>query len=141
MGPSCSIHPAKSYFSDGLLGRIDNITINGAQGTARGTSVILGHADRPLKNLTIEGLRVKMLPENRPDKRATHAMVMEHVEGLTLRNIDVRWDDQSPEPAWGSALVLRGIDQLRMDGFHGSPGSRAAGVQVIQRERVRDDLR
>ena len=123
------------------LGRIENITINGAQGTARGTSTILGQADRPLKNLTIEGLHVKMLQENRADKRATHAMVMEFVEGLTLRNIDVGWDDDAPEPAWGSALVLRDIDRLRLDGFHGSPGSRAAGVPSIQRERVRDDPR
>lgn len=131
----------KKRTPESRLGRIENITINGAQGTARGTSVILGQADRSLKNLTIEGLHVKMLPENRTDKRATHAMVMEHVEGLTLRNIDVGWDDGSPEPAWGSALVLRDIDQLRLDGFHGSPGRRASGVLAIQRERVRDDLR
>ncbi len=59
-------------------------------------------------------------------------------KGLTLRDICVEWDQQSPEPAWGSALVLRDIDELRMEGFHGSPGSRAAGVPAIQKERVRD---
>ena len=128
----------KKRTPESRLGRIENITISGVQGTARGTSVILGHAERPLKNLTVEGLRVKMLTEDRPDKRATHAMVMERVDGLTLRDIYVEWDQQSPEPAWGSALVLRDVDQLRMEGFHGSPGSRAAGVQVIQKERVRD---
>ncbi len=131
----------KKRTPESRLGRIENITISGAQGTARGTSLIRGQADRPLKNLSIEGLHVKMLPEDRPDKRATHAMVMERVDGLTLRNIDVEWDSQSPEPAWGSALVLRDIDQLIMEGFHGSPGSRAAGLQAIQRERVRDALR
>ena len=128
----------KRRTAESPLGRIENITIDGAQGTARGTSVILGDTGRPLRNITIEGLHVRMLPENRPDKRATHGMVIERVEGLTLRDIDVDWDDQSPEPAWGSALVLRDIDQLVIEGFRGRPGSRNAGVPAIQKERVRD---
>ena len=61
-----------------------------------------------------------MLPEDRPDKRATHAIVVERVDGLTLRNIDIDWDDRSPEPAWGSALVLRGVSRLILREFHGA---------------------
>jgi hypothetical protein len=122
------------------LGRIENITIDGAQGTARGTSLISGHAERPLKNITIDRLRVKMLPENRPDKRATHAMVIERVQGLTLREIDVDWDDQSPEPQWGSALVLSDIAGLRLSGFRGIAGSRDPGVPPIRRDRVKEVL-
>jgi len=131
----------KKRTPESRLGRIENVTIDGAQGTARGTSLIAGQPGRPLKNLTIQGLRVKMLAENRPDKRATHGMVIEQVEGLTLRNIDVEWDEESPEPAWGSALVLRDITELRLDGFHGSAGSRTAGVLPIQRARVKEDVR
>jgi hypothetical protein len=124
---------------DSRLGRIENIHIHGAQGTARGTSLISGHADRPLKNITIEGLRVKMLPENKPDKRATHGMVMERVDGLTLRDVQVDWDDQSTEPAWGSALVLRDIDRLRIELFRGRAGARSNAVPAIQKERVRTE--
>jgi hypothetical protein len=130
----------KKRTPDSALGRIENIAIDGAQGTARGTSLISGNADRPLENITIEGLRVKMLPEKRPDKRATHAMVMEHIEGLTLRNIDVEWDGQSPEPAWGSALVLRDIGGLRVEGFRGRPGNQSSGVPAMRQERVREAL-
>ncbi len=57
------------------LGRIENVTIDGAGGTARGTSLISGQAERPLENIAIRGLRVRMLPEDRPDKRATHGIV------------------------------------------------------------------
>ena len=128
----------KKRTPDSPLGRIENIIIDGAQGTARGTSLISGHAERPLRNITIQGLRVKMLPEDRPDKRATHAMVMEHVDGLTLRNVEVDWDDQAPEPAWGSALVLRDIGRLRMEGFEGRAGTRTAGTPAVVRERVRE---
>ena len=57
------------------LGRIGDITIDGAQGTARGTSLVAGHAERKLENITIANLRVKMLAEDRPDKRATDALI------------------------------------------------------------------
>ena len=120
------------------LGRIENITIDGAQGTARGTSLVAGHVDRPLKNITIEGLRIKMLAENQPDKRATDAIVIERVDGLTLRDVKVDWDDQSPEPSWGSALVLRDIDGLEMNGFRGRSGSRDASVPIVRKERVKE---
>lgn len=120
------------------LGRIENITIDGAQGTARGTSLIAGRMDRPLKNINIEGLRVKMLSEDQPDKRATDAIVIERVDGLTLRDVKVDWDDQSPEPSWGSALVLRDIDGLEMNGFRGRAGSRNASVPPVRKERVKE---
>ena len=128
----------------------ENITVTNSILSSSSTAMVIGtetYADIRhvvFSNIVVRdsnrvfGLRVKMLPENRPDKRATHAIVVQRVEGLTLRNIDVAWDDQFPEPAWGSALVLRDIDQLTMDGFHGSPGSRAADVPAVQRERVHD---
>jgi len=128
----------KKRTPESRLGRIENVTLSGAQGTARGTALISGHAERALKNITIEGLRVKMLPEERPDKRATHAVVIERVDGLTLRNMDVEWDHESPEPAWGSALVLRDISRLVLDGFRGEPGSRSAGAKAIEKERVQE---
>jgi len=122
------------------LGRIENITIDGAQGTARGTSLMAGHAERPLSNITIAGLRVKMLPENRPDKRATHALVLERIEGLRLRDVAVDWDEQAPEPSWGSALLMRDVSGLLMEGFRGRAGSRDPAVPAIHRERVQEVL-
>ena len=100
------------------------------------TSLIDLHAERPLENLTIRNLRVKMLPEERPDKRATHAIVIERVNGLRLSDIDVEWDEVSPEPAWGSALVLRDISNLILDGFRGRAGSRDPGTAAILKTRV-----
>lgn len=122
------------------LGRIENIAIDGAQGTARGTAVIAGHADRPLQNISIERLRVKMLAENRPDKRATHAMTIDRVQGLTLRDVTVDWDDRAAEPAWGSALVLRDVNDLLMNGFRGLPGSRDPAAPAVRKERVKEVL-
>jgi len=120
------------------LGRIENIAIDGAQGTARGTALIAGHAERPLENISIERLRVKMLAENRPDKRATHAMTIDHVQGLTLHDVTVDWDNAAAEPAWGSALVLRDVNDLLMNGFRGRAGSRDPAVPAVRKERVKE---
>jgi hypothetical protein len=100
--------------------------------------LIAGYADRALEDIVIRNLRVKMLPEERPDKRATHAIIIERVNGLTLSNIDVDWDERSPEPAWGSALVLRDVSRLVLDGFRGRAGNPATGTPAIVKQRVKE---
>jgi hypothetical protein len=117
------------------LGRIEHVTVDGAQGTARGTSLVTGHAERPLEDISVSNLRVRMLAENSPDKRATHAFLFERVKGLSLRNVDVEWDREKPEPGWESALVLRDVEGLTLEGFKGEAGR--GGLPGVVRERVR----
>jgi hypothetical protein len=118
------------------LGCIRDITIDGAQGTARGTSLVAGHAERKLENITIANLRVKMLAESLPDKRATHALVFQGIEGLTLRKVEVDWDREKPEPKWGSALVLRDISNLALEDFRGQAAQPDGPSPAIVKERV-----
>lgn len=118
------------------LGRIRDITIDGAQGTARGTSLIAGHAERKLENITIANLRVKMLAENLPDKRATDALVLQAIDGLTLRDVVVDWDREKPEPKWGSALVLRNISNLVMENFRGQAARLDGPLPAVVEENV-----
>jgi len=117
------------------LGRIANITLDGVQGTARGTSLVAGHPDRMLENVSVSNLRVRMLAEDRPDKRASHGLVFEWVKGLSLRNLEVEWDRENPEPGWASALVLRNVEGLSLEGFKGEAGR--SGRPTVVRERVR----
>ena len=86
------------------------------------------------KTSRIANLRVQMLAEKRPDKRATHGLVFERVKRLTLRNLEVEWDTQEPEPGWQSALVLRDVEALTLDGFKGEAGR--SGLPPIVRERA-----
>ncbi len=116
------------------LGRIRDITIDGAQGTARGTSLVAGHTDRKLESITIANLRVKMLAENLPDKRATHGLVFQGVDGLTLRGVDISWDREQSEPKWGSALVLRDVSNLMLQDFQGQAA--VPDIPAILKENV-----
>ncbi len=118
------------------LGRIRDITIDGAQGTARGTSLVAGHAERKLEHITIANLRVKMLAENQPDKRATDALVFQGIDGLTLREVEVDWDREKPEPQWGSALVLRDISNLVLQGFRGQAARPNGSLAAVVEENV-----
>jgi hypothetical protein len=118
------------------LGRIRNITIDGAQGTARGTSLVAGHADRRLENIWIANLRVKMLAENLPDKRASDALVFQAIDHLTLRNVEVDWDQDRLEPKWGSALVLRDITNLVLQDFRGQAAHPNGTLPAVRRENV-----
>lgn len=118
------------------LGRIRDISIDGVQGTARGTSLVAGHAERNLENISISNLRIKMLLENKPDKRATHALVFQDVDGLILRNVQVDWDKENPEPRWGSALVLRDISGLVLQDFRGEAARPGGDVPAVLRENV-----
>jgi hypothetical protein len=118
------------------LGRVENIAINGAQGTARGTSLIAGTAERPLSAISIERLRVRMLPENRPDLRTTDGIAIDHVDGLTLRDVEVSWDRANAQPTWGGGLVLRDIRALRMSDLRVESGR--DGVSAVARDRVEE---
>jgi hypothetical protein len=125
----------KKRTPESRLGRIEHITIDGVQGTARGTSLVAGHAERMLEDITVANVHVRMLPENKPDRRATHALVFERVKGLKLRDVEVEWDRTNPEPKWGSALVLRDIDGLDLREFRGDAGK--PGVPAVVKERVK----
>lgn len=125
----------KKRTPESRLGRIEHVTLDGMQGTARGTSLVAGHADRMLEGIAVRNLRVRMLAENKPDKRATHAFVFERVKGLRLDQVEVAWDRANPETLWQSALVLRDIEGLDLQSFKGEAGR--SGVEAVVKEGVR----
>ncbi len=125
----------KKRTPESRLGRIEHVTVDGAQGTARGTSLVAGHADRMLEDIVVRNLHVRMVAENKPDKRATHALVFERVKGLKLDHVEVVWDRENPEPKWESALVLRDIEGLDLQSFKGEAGK--TGIEAVVKERVK----
>ena len=113
------------------LGAIRDVAISDVIAQARGTSTIVGHAESPIENLRLNGVALHVLPENAVDKRATDAMRVEHVRGLRVRDLSVRWADEQPEPKWASAIVLRRASDFSIDGFSGRQGRVAVNDPAI----------
>jgi hypothetical protein len=118
----------KKRTPESKLGRIEHITVDGAQGTARGTSLIQGHPDQPIEHVTLSNLNIRMLAENTPDKRATHAIRIDSANSITLRNVEVEWAEDQTEPKWGSALALHKVTDLDITGFKGRAAHRTGPV-------------
>ena len=106
------------------LGVIRDIEIHDVVAHVRGTSTITGHVERPLENIRLSNVDLEMLPENAVDKRATHALRLEHVRGARIRDLAVRWSEDAPEPKWQSALVARHVADFDVEGFTGRQGRR-----------------
>lgn len=97
-----------------LIGTIKNITIDNVTAYSQGTSRIITTVDKPLENIRIANLQVFMEPEVTPDKRTTHALLVEGVDGLTLDNVSINWNDKTPEPGWKSGLVLKNVRNFKL---------------------------
>jgi hypothetical protein len=72
-----------------------------------------------------------MLPENAVDKRATHALHLEHVRGARIRGLSVRWSEDASEPKWQSALVVRRVSEFEIAGFTGRQGIRGGNHPAL----------
>ena len=113
------------------LGAIRDIVIDNVTAHARGTSTVAGHPERSIERIRISNVNLEMLPENAPDKRATHALSLEHVRDLRIRDLSVRWSEEGAEPKWQSALAMRRVSDFGIDGFAGRQGLPAAKTPAI----------
>ncbi len=125
------------------LGAIRDITVSNVIARVRGTSTIVGHAERRIENVRLSNIDLTMLPENAPDKRADDALLIESASGVRVRDLSVRWSEEETEPKWRSALVLRKVSDVDVDGFKGRqglPGSNAAPILVedVNRGAIRN---
>jgi len=128
----------KQRTPESKLGAIRNIVIDGVSGTARGTSRVIGHPDRPVENLTVRNLDVRQLAENAKDKRATDAMQFDRVAGLQLEKVSIRWDDTQPEPQWKSAVSLKRVRNFEINGLRARQGLIKGAAPAVYFEAVED---
>jgi hypothetical protein len=118
------------------LGTIRNILVENVVAHGQGTSLVSGHPEKELENITLSNVQLFMHPESLPDKRATHALAVSRVKSLQLRDVSVRWDTLSPEPAWGSALRITDVAELTIDHFTGRQGLIKSDAPAIFLEAI-----
>ena len=125
---------------DSKVGKIENILFQNILAHAQGTSKLQGFPGQPLHDIRLSDVHITMHPEDKPDKRATHALMAEDVQGLSMDRMSVQWDDQEPQDQWQSALYLENVDGLSIDSFRGRPGLRRASDPVISLVNVSNAL-
>jgi polygalacturonase len=104
------------------IGQIRDISIDNINAKVRGTSTITGYEGQHLENIRISNVRLFMDVENAKDKRATDGIRIENVNGLQMRDMSIEWNEGETEPAWQSALVLKGVRDFTIDSFSGRQG-------------------
>lgn len=122
------------------LGRIRDIVIDNVVAHVMGTSTITGHAEQPLENFRISNVQVFMNPENAKDKRATDALKVEGIRGLTIRDLSINWKEDETEEKWQSALVLKNVSDFDIDAFTGRQGLKNGNAPAILMEDVTDGI-
>jgi polygalacturonase len=121
------------------LGVIKDILIQNVMAHVRGTSTITGHPDRPLQNITFSNVQLFMLPEDAKDKRSSHALYVQGVEGINVRDISVKWADET-EHKWQSALVFRKVTDFVIDSFSGRQGLKNGNDAAIVLDDATDGV-
>lgn len=118
------------------LGKIRDIVIDNIIAYPMGTSTITGHPDQPLENIRMSNVQMHMTPENAKDKRSSHALKIEQVNELKIRELSVKWDAESPEEKWESALALINVRDFVIDSFSGRQGLKNGDAPAILMENV-----
>ena len=122
------------------LGKIRDIVIENIISHTRGTSTIKGHQDQPLENIRMTNVQIFMNPEDAIDKRATHALEIENIQGLKIRDLSVRWSQDQVENKWQSALVLKSVSDFEVLYFSGRQGSRDTNYPAILLDNVSEGI-
>jgi hypothetical protein len=113
------------------VGAIQNITIDNVIAYAQGTSRMVSNVGKPLANIRLSNIQVKMEPEATPDKRTTHAMLFSGVDGLRLHNVKVTWNDAAPEPGWQSGLVFQKVNNLQLYEIEARQGPLSSSLPAL----------
>jgi len=122
---------------DSQIGKIKNVVFDNIIAKGQGTSKIEGFPGvKAIENITISNLKLYMQPEDKPDKRATHALTASDMKKLILENVEVNWDTENPEPAWSDALYLQDTEEATVDGLRGISGNQSPEAQLISLHNV-----
>ncbi len=118
-------------------GSIRNVVFENITAYARGTSKVESLIGPGISDITFRNVKIKMLEEDYPDKRADHAFVVKDVNNIRITDLDIEWDEEAVEKKWGSALVIQSCENVVVNGFEGRQGLIDSELPVISMENVK----
>ena len=126
----------KKRTPESRLGAVRNVVVKDVVAHVQGTSRIIGHPERPFENVTLSGIQLFMQPESTPDKRASQGLLVEGVDRLRIRDFELRWAEDAPEPRWQNAVVIRKARDVELSGFVGRSAPGTTDVPAVVMESV-----
>jgi len=129
------VHAKFDPKDDHPAGSIRNVRIRNIFARGQGSSVINGHPDNWLDNISFETIRLAVShdPAALYDK-AVHALKFDMVKNLKLRDIEVVWEKPAHDK-WESAAYFDRIKGLVVDGFTGQAANSGPAIVL---DRVED---
>jgi len=110
--------------------RIQNVFARG-----QGSSIINGHPDKWLEDITLERIRLAVSHDPAaPYDKAVHAIRFDMVKNLKLRDVEVVWEKPAYEQ-WEAAAFFDRVKGLVLDSFTGRAAKAGAAVLL---DRVED---
>jgi polygalacturonase len=118
------------------VGIIRNVKLSNIIAHGPGPSVIHGHVDSPLENVTFDNVRLTIDsdPET-PWRKGPHALTIENARNFRLKDVEIAWDSPTLDH-WQSAIVVNNVHGLILDNV--SAKSAAAGSPAIVMNAVED---
>jgi hypothetical protein len=114
------------------VGTIRNVLIQNVFARGAGPSIVRGHPDSWLENITLQNVRLALADDpHSPLEKAAHVLSVERVRNLRLKDVELVWETPVSEVARG-ALSIDGAQRVTLDGLGASAasGSRAAAVEM-----------
>ncbi len=117
-------------------GSIRNVLIRNVIAHGIGTSSLEGHPDRPLDNVTIDGLALHMTWDPAaPYETAEHALTIRHATHFQMKNVEVYWDEPA-SPRWRSALAAEAVRGLTLESISARQADPAGAAPTIVLTKV-----
>jgi hypothetical protein len=123
------------------VGKIEKVRFHNILASGPGSSRIESGVGRNIRGIDLRGVHLHMLPEQRPDKRASHAFIASQVDELSIDDLRISWEESpAPPPNWGSALLMEGVNGLKISDFEGRQGDPKGEAPVIHLKGVKSAL-
>lgn len=131
------ISPGLPGEEDRPAGAIRNVIIRNVIARGQGTSMLNGHPESWLENISLENVKLFLTADPQsPMQKADHAISVHRARNLKLKEVQVIWD-QPASDKWQSALFAEDVRGLELDGFSGQAArSELPAIALSQAEDV-----
>jgi polygalacturonase len=97
------------------VGVIRNVILSNIIAHGPGPSVIHGHVDSPLENITFDNVRLTVDSDPQtPWRKGPHALTIENARNFRLEDVGIAWESPTLDH-WQSAIAVNNVQGLTLD--------------------------